>query len=200
MELKEIIRLGNENCFRSRIILATLSGKALKLENIHTEESMDDASSSIGLKDYQVAFLKLIEKVTNGSVIEINDTGTCLFYRPGLLMGGEIEFEVPCSRAIGYYLEMMVILAPFSKRPWQLHLFGVTASDSQDPSVDRIRLVSLAALRQFGIREGLEIKIMKRGAKPLGGGQVIFSCPTIKQIGPLRYLSPGKMKRIRGIA
>jgi RNA 3'-terminal phosphate cyclase-like protein len=77
--------------------------------------------------------------------------------------------------------------------------------------------VSLPHLQLFGISDGLElrvgvvdpcstavliifVKIKKRGALPLGGGEVQFLCPIIKQAKTLNFIAPGKIKRIRGIA
>jgi RNA 3'-terminal phosphate cyclase-like protein len=48
--------------------------------------------------------------------------------------------------------------------------------------------------------EGLEIKIVKRGAAPLGGGQVLLRCPVKRQLKPLQFTDQGKIKRIRGTA
>ena len=43
-------------------------------------------------------------------------------------------------------------------------------------------------------------KIVKRGAAPNGGGEVIFSCPVRRTLRPLQFTEPGKIKRIRGLA
>ena len=43
-------------------------------------------------------------------------------------------------------------------------------------------------------------KIKKRGSLPLGGGEVQFLCPLIKQAKTLNFIDPGKIKRIRGIS
>ena len=43
-------------------------------------------------------------------------------------------------------------------------------------------------------------KIIKRGAAPNGGGEVIFSCPVRRTLRPLQFTEPGKIKRIRGLA
>jgi RNA 3'-terminal phosphate cyclase len=40
----------------------------------------------------------------------------------------------------------------------------------------------------------------KRGSPPLGGGEVQFLCPVIKQVKTLNFVDPGKIKRIRGIS
>ena len=58
-------------------------------------------------------------------------------YRPGLLLGGSIEHECHNSRPIGYYLEMLMCLAPFTKEPLRAVLRGVTC-DKDDPSVSAV--------------------------------------------------------------
>lgn len=56
--------------FRHRIICATLSGKSIRISDIRADEG--------GLRDFEASFLRLIDKLSNGSHIEINDTGTKL--------------------------------------------------------------------------------------------------------------------------
>ena len=43
-------------------------------------------------------------------------------------------------------------------------------------------------------------QIVKRGAPPEGGGEVVFSCPVRRNLRPLQFTDPGKIKRIRGLA
>jgi hypothetical protein len=45
-----------------------------------------------------------------------------------------------------------------------------------------------------------DLQIKKRGAAPLGGGEVQFLCPIVKSVNTLNFVDPGKIKRIRGIA
>ncbi|XP_033115136.1 RNA 3'-terminal phosphate cyclase-like protein [Anneissia japonica] len=66
--------------------------------------------------------------------------------------------------------------------------------------VDIIRTVTLPLMSKFGIGEGLELKVTRRGAKPNGGGEVIFKCPVRRKLLPLQFIKPGKIKRIRGVA
>lgn len=67
-----------------------------------------------------------MDKITNGSRIELGETGTSLYYNPGLLAGGEVEHDCGLERGIGYYLEAVMALAPFCKSPLSLKLRGVT--------------------------------------------------------------------------
>jgi RNA 3'-terminal phosphate cyclase-like protein len=75
-----------------------------------------------------------LEKVTNGSVVEISYTGTSILYRPGAVEGGRIQHDCGIGRSISYYLEPMIALAPFSKKPFVLTMEGIT-TDHIDPSV-----------------------------------------------------------------
>jgi hypothetical protein len=108
--------------------------------------------------DYEVSLLRLIEKITNGSVIEISHTGTAILLKPGVLIGGPVVHDCPLSRSIGYFLEPIIAVAPFGKRPLMLTLRGIT-TDDKDLSVDLIRTVTLPHLAMFGVEEGMELKV-----------------------------------------
>ncbi|TRY57213.1 hypothetical protein DNTS_003287 [Danionella cerebrum] len=180
-------------CFRQRLVLSTLSGKAVKIRNIR---SKDD---NPGLRDFEASFIRLLDKITNGTRVEINQTGTVLFYQPGLLIGGSVDHDCCVQRSVGYYLEALLMLAPFVKTPLRALLKGVT-NDSIDPSVDLLKATALPLMKSFGVSDGLEIKVLKRGVAPSGGGEVLFSCPVNRCMKPVQLTEPGKIKRIRGTA
>lgn len=178
---------------RQRLVLATLSGKAVLITHIR-----DESDDHTGLTDYEASFVRLLEKVTNGSKIEINYTGTSITYIPGIINGGSIVHDCPTSRAVGYFIEPLLALAPFAKTPLDLLISGVT-NDNVDISVDLIRTLLLPSLARFGL-DHLEMKILKRGARPNGGGRVHLKLPTIRTLTPLNLTSPGLVTKIRGIA
>lgn len=181
------------NFFRQRIILSTLSGTPVQIVDIRKYEDEP------GIKEFEASFLRLMDKLTNGTKIEVNETGTGVLYIPGLLVGSVIDHDCSCERSIGYYLEPILSLAPFCKNALKLTLRGVT-NDRYDLSVDTIKYVSLALMKRFGMLEGLDLKILKRGAMPDGGGEIVFTCPTRRKLLPLQFVDMGKLKRIRGTA
>ncbi|XP_067429977.1 RNA 3'-terminal phosphate cyclase-like protein [Thunnus thynnus] len=182
------------NFFRQRLVLSTLSGKRVKITNIR---SKDD---NPGLRDFEASFIRLLDKVTNGSRIEINQTGTVLFYQPGLLYGGSVEHDCNLQRSVGYYLEALLMLAPFMKTTLKATLRGVT-NDPNDPTVDLLKSTALPLMKKFGIDgASFELKVVKRGMAPGGGGEVVFTCPVCRTIRPVQLTDPGKIKRIRGMA
>jgi len=179
--------------FRQRIVCSTLCGKSIKIDNIRV------ADESPGLRDFEANFLRLIEKITNGCEIIINETGTRVMYKPGFIVGGNISHDCGTSRSIGYFLEGILGIVPFGKQPLSINFTGIT-NDSIDPSVDFLRTVSLPLLKRFGIEEGLDLKIKKRGAPPNGGGQVIFQCPIVRSLNSIQLIEMERIRRIRGIA
>ena len=183
-----------EGCalFRQRISAATLSGKVLKITKIRQDDEYP------GLQDFEASFLQLIDKITDGAVIEINETGTSLRYKPGILVGGFTSHDCALSRPIGWYLEGLLSLAPLCKKPLQLELTGIT-NDATDLSVDTIIAVTLPLLRNFGI-EGATLQIKKRGASPKGGGHIEFYCPVMRELKPIYITDVGLVRRIRGTA
>mmetsp|Transcript_26188 Transcript_26188/g.36162 ORF Transcript_26188/g.36162 Transcript_26188/m.36162 type:complete len:361 (+) Transcript_26188:211-1293(+) len=184
---------GSQN-FRQRIVFATLSGKAIRIDGIR------ESSDNPGLHDYEANFLRLVEKVTNGCQVEINETGTSLKYRPGLISGGRaLSHDCGLARSMGYFLEPLLCLSLFGKKAVSITLSGVT-NDPVDPCVDTFRTVTLPLLRTVGVQEGLELRIVRRGAKPLGGGQVVVSIPVVRSLKPVHLLDAGLVKRVRGVA
>ena len=59
-----------------------------------------------------------------------------MVYKPGIIIGGRIEHDCGIARSIGYFLEPLVALTPFSKAPTVLVLQGIT-TDNIDLSVSK---------------------------------------------------------------
>lgn len=182
------------NFLRQRLVLATVSGRTVVIKDIRPRDEQP------GLRDFEASFVRLLDKICDGSEINIDETGTTLRYKPGQIVGGDgLVHTCPPSRGLTYFLEGLILLAPFAKAPLSIRLKGVT-NGSVDPSCDTFRTATLPLLSKFGISEGLVFKISKRGAAPGGGGEVTFSCPIVKKIEPVEVLDEGKIKRVRGVA
>ncbi|XP_076032788.1 RNA terminal phosphate cyclase 1 [Oratosquilla oratoria] len=182
------------NFLRQRLVLSSLTGRPVRIINIR-EKDVDP-----GLREHEASFIRLLDQISNGSRIEINDTGTVLMYRPGVLMGGRVEHSCPAQRGIGYFLEPLFMLAPFCKKSLDITLKGVT-NNKVDPTFDMIKYSLLPVLKKFlVVDEGLSLTMVKRGLPPNGGGIIKFSCPVRRSLKAFQWLECGKIKRIRGTA
>lgn len=167
------------NFFRQRLVLSTLSGRPVKITNIRSDDLHP------GLREYEVNFIRLLDKITDGARITINNTGTQLRYDPGALVGAPktIVHDCPESRCVTYWLEGLVLLLPFARNVTKLKLRGVT-NDGVDVSVDSFRTVSLVLLKKFFTvkkdaldcvganfdESGLSLKVERRGCRTVVGG------------------------------
>jgi RNA 3'-terminal phosphate cyclase-like protein len=141
-----------------------------------------------------------MDTLTKGTTIEIDETGTSITYKPGVILGGSyLTHDCSLSRGIGYFLEGILCLAPFSKNPISIKLTGIT-NHSRDISIDTFRNITLFLMKKFGLPTNPTIQILKRGASPNGGGEIQFDCPIVKNLTPIQILDEGMIKRIRGIA
>ncbi|CAG4959233.1 unnamed protein product [Parnassius apollo] len=176
-----------------RVLLSILSGRAIKIEDIRSTH--DDP----GLREYEVNLIRLLDKITNGTRVELSETGTSMYFQPGILVGGQVTHTCCTQRGIGYYLEVLLAVGPFCKEPLNAVLQGVTHHDL-DVSVDKIKSAALPVLLKFIlVDDGLELKVVRRGAPPLGGGEIVFRCPVRRHLRPLQWTKWGLVKRIRGV-
>lgn len=94
-----LLTYSGSNFMKQRLILSTLSGKPVRIIDIR------NLDQEPGLRGYEISFIRLLDKISNGSKIDINQTGTSVYYRPGLLNGGYIQHSCNEERGIGicYY-------------------------------------------------------------------------------------------------
>lgn len=211
------LRLSGHTSLTSRLVLSTLLGRAVRIDQIRP-----DSPTNPGLAPHEISFLRLLEAVTNGSHMEISYTGTVLLYKPGLITGsaagsgastaGVLKHEIPANntRGLSYFLLPMCLLAPFSKAKFNV-LFtgpGVITSSTEtwgDMSVDSVRTSILPLYAKFGIERDIELRILKRsnpGYRGIGGAgevQLVFG-HQVRLPKTLHLLSPGRVKKIRGVA
>ncbi|KER27748.1 hypothetical protein T265_05239 [Opisthorchis viverrini] len=182
--------------FRVKLALSLITLRPISITQIRNK------SLNPGVDAAEVSLLKLIDEVSNGTEIKISDTGTTVTCKPGILVGGTFTFECCGERGLGYFIEFLLLIAPFCKQPINATLMGVTNS-SIDPSPDMIKQAWFPAYRELigpSAAAALELTITKRGTAPNGGGEIVFSSKPCTGILPMMKLNEGKVYRIRGVA
>ncbi|CAP64925.1 uncharacterized protein PODANS_1_13160 [Podospora anserina S mat+] len=216
----QFVRLTGHRAFTQRLVLATLSGKP-----IHITKIRSTSPTNPGLAPHEVSFLRLLEAVTNGSVIDVSYSGTTLAYQPGLITGSVpgagtflsndlIEHTIPANntRGITYFLLPLALLAPFSKAHMNVRFSGpgvITSSTNApgDLSIDTFRTAILPLYGLFGIPPArIELRVLSRscpgpGGKG-GGGVVELRFASQVRLPKTLHLNrkPGRIRRIRGVA
>ena len=215
MTPQESLRLNSQKSLAHRLILSTLTGRAVRFERIRPS-----SLTHTGLAPHEISFLRLLEAVTNGSQFIIGLTGTELLYKPGLITGsapgsgasgGVIKHELPaeCTRGVSYFLIPLCLLAPFSKAPFNVIFTGpgviTSATPTGDLSADSVRTAILPLYAQFGISNKIELRILRRSNAGTGGKggagevQLVFG-HQVRLPKTVHILNPGRVKKIRGVA
>ncbi|KEY71061.1 hypothetical protein S7711_00885 [Stachybotrys chartarum IBT 7711] len=214
----EFLRFTGHRSFAQRLTLSTLTGRP-----VHISKIRSSSPTNPGLAPHEISFLRLLEAITNGSSTQISYTGTTITYQPGLITGciaglgasdGDIiEHNLPplCRRGVTYFLFPLCLLAPFSKAHMNVRFTGAgvitSATEAGDVSVDTFRTAVLPLFSQFGIPPvRIELRVLQRScvgsAGYGGGGSVELRFASQVRLPKTLHLnrSPGRIKRIRGVA
>jgi len=79
----------------------------------------------------------LIEKITNGTKVQIDESGTRVKFYPGVITnndGAEFEFDCGLGRSLSYFIEPLIVLGMYGKTALVCALTGIT-NDALDVSV-----------------------------------------------------------------
>lgn len=190
------MRFKGSDEFRYRLCLSVLTGRSVRIESIR-----DRSVSAIGLRDHEVTLLRLLDLITNGTKVDINETGTAVSFRPGVVLGGSIRDRFKCgnTRGLSYYLEALLMLAPFGKKPLSITLVGPTETPT-DPSIESVQHVLLPLLASFGMdgEYAPAVQYARKGLLPAGGGVVRAIIPVVRRLRPVHIMAEGFVKRVRG--
>ena len=85
-----MLKFNSSQHFRQRLVCATLSGRPLRIDGIREQDE------NPGVRDYEACLLRLIEKVTDGCVVEINETGAVQTLRTSSLHFVQLERHASC--------------------------------------------------------------------------------------------------------
>ncbi|KAJ5085690.1 RNA 3'-terminal phosphate cyclase-like protein [Penicillium argentinense] len=178
-----------------RLVLATIIGRPIRIKEIRTS-----SPTNPGVKPHEVAFIRLLSNITNAEKIILNETGTELYYKPGMIVGSatkagaqgtdssastklvkpESFMNNEYDRGLSYFLIPLCMLAPFAKTELDILFSGpgviTSSTPTGDMSVDSVRTAILPLYEKLGFgnaAKGVELRILKRsnpGPNGKGGG------------------------------
>lgn len=191
---KDYVVLTGSKYFRFRIMYSLLTFTPIEIKDIRPNEV------ELGLRDYEISFLKLIEKLTNGSKLFISSTGTSIKFIPGTITnnhGDEFEFECHKTRGLSYYIEGITPICLFGKETLNCVLKG-SSNNNQDLSVDCIKIEIEKIVERIVVGDSSKIEIKSRSFGNTDSAVITFRLPIIRFIEPFTWVDAGKVKKIGG--
>ncbi|EZG55156.1 putative RNA 3'-terminal phosphate cyclase-like protein [Gregarina niphandrodes] len=178
--------------FRQRIALSAITNRPVSMKDIRVK------TENPGLRPSEACILHILERVSENVAVDVRNGSTDLLVEPGLLVGRDYAFTVECppDRGLVYYLEFLVMIAPFMKHPANINLEGIT-DHPHDLSMDAFRTGLNAYTQKIGLPE-MGVNVIRRGLLPEGGGCVQFTCGVLKAVEPFKLIYGGRIARVRG--
>lgn len=192
---------------RVALALSTLTNQPFQITNIRASRPQP------GLKAQHLCAIQALKTISNATTNDIQLGSTELIFTPGKIKGGRYEFDIGTAGSITLFLQAIILPCLFAPSKITLTIKGGTSGKWQ-ASVDYLQQIVLPQLRRFV--EKIELKILKRGYYPAGGGEIIleispkyhlkeyktvqeFTTAIQEKIHLIQLTKQGTLEQIRGI-
>ncbi len=154
---------GGGQILRYALVYSIFLNKPFKIYNIRK------GRPNPGLKSQHLNILKALKMISD-SEVKGDEIGSLeVEFKPGKIKGGNIFLDFRTAGSISLFLQTIFPVGIFSKEPIYLHLKGGTDVPGA-PTIDYFENVIVKIVSR--IIEKFEMKILKRGYYPKGGGEV----------------------------
>lgn len=195
---------GGGSLVRVALALSALTGKEFKVTKIRSGRTQP------GLKAQHLTAIQALKQICQAETNEVQLGSTELWFKPGKIKSGTYEMDIGTAGSITLLLQALILPCLFASGKITLKVQGGTCGRGQ-ASVDYLQNVLLPHLQRF--TKKMELKILKRGYYPKGGGLVSLEIsPEHKnrdftsfyeelglRVKKLTLVEPGKLEQIKGV-
>lgn len=191
---------------RTALALSTLTGKEFIVSNIRS------GRKDPGLKAQHLQAINALKQICNAKTNEIELGSTKLHFKPDIIKSGNYTIDIGTAGSISLLLQALILPCMVAPSKITLKISGGTCGKWQ-ASVDYLQHVLLPYLRRFV--DKIDLKIIKRGYYPKGGGEVVLEInprfkqkdfptadvllTTLQTTPVINLLQQGTLEQIRGI-
>lgn len=150
-----------------------------------------------GLRPQHLTTLKAVTEICGARVRGLSIGSREVEFHPGPPRGGSYFFDIGTAGSISLLLQCVAPISAFADSKTRLKVIGGTATDMSPPVMTLERVVWEAS-RMMGFNG--ELKILREGFYPRGGGIVEAQINPIAELTPLVVETPEKVEKIRGVS
>jgi len=191
IEIDGSIGEGGGQILRTSISLSAVTGQAMRITNIRA------GRPNPGLSPQHVTSIEAVAQLCDADVDGLFAGSKEIVFRPGLLTGGEFDFDVGTAGSISLVIQSCLIPAVLSKARVAMTVKGGT-DVKWSPPIDFMKMVHLPILARFG--PACDLSLVSRGFYPEGGGEVRAEVSPTAKLLPVELGARGKVLGIEGIA
>lgn len=192
---------------RVALALSALTGQEFSVANIRAGREQG------GLKAQHLHAIKALQKICNAETNEVEIGSSELHFKPGKIKSGTYEIDIGTAGSITLLLQALLLPCLFAPRTVTLKIKGGTCGKWQ-ASVDYLQNLLIPHLQRFV--DKIEVRILKRGYYPQGGGEVevkiiprfmlshsvhfeLFWEDLKSKCARIKLIEQGKVEQVRGV-
>jgi RNA 3'-terminal phosphate cyclase (ATP) len=181
---------GGGQIVRTAVSLSALTQKPVKIINIRKKRK------NKGLAPQHISAVKAVKKLCNAEVNGLGVGSEELTFIPSKLSPKDFTVDIGTAGSISLIIQTLLPLSLGINKKFTVRIKGGT-DVKHAPPIDYIKNITLKILRNFGVMS--ELKVLKRGFYPEGGGEVIFEVKPSK-IKRFNLIEHSKYDTVEGIA
>ncbi len=183
---------GGGQILRTTLALAIVLQKPVKVINIRVKRS------NPGLRPQHLTVVKALAEISNADVEGAFKGSTTLIFKPRDLRGGNYSFNIGTAGSVTLVLQALLPVLVYADRPSTIEIIGGT-DVPWSPPIDYVINVMIPVLSKLGI-ENVEIKVLRRGHYPRGGGRVRIEVIPPRELNSVTLTSLGEIVKIEGLS
>lgn len=191
IELDGSIGEGGGAVLRTALALGAVCQRPIHIFNIRAKRTKP------GLQPQHLRGAEALAKLTSARVEGLEINSTELVFEPSTIEGGRYHIDIGTAGSTTLILQILMPTAAFASKPIEVEITGGT-DNPLAPPVDYLKNVTLPTLRKMGYRA--EVKCVRRGHYPRGGGIVQAHIDPIEQLDAVELGEAGEVTRISGLA
>jgi RNA 3'-terminal phosphate cyclase (ATP) len=167
---------GGGQIIRTAITLSCILNKPIKIRNIRKNRK------NPGLKPQHFTALKILKKICNANLGQLQIGDTSLEFIPGVVQSLNLKENVGTAGSISLIIQVLIPVSAICKKKLKLTIIGGT-NVLWSPAIDYTQIVLREAYARMGIY--FSINIIKRGYFPKGGGIIELEVLPSDKINPI---------------
>ena len=157
---------GGGQILRSAIALSCITGEGVEIFNIRANRP------NPGLKAQHLKGIEVAKIISNADVQGLRIGSTRITFKPKSIKSRNLKVDIGTAGSITLLFQTVLPPLLFSHEEIEIDVIGGTDVE-WSPSIDYFRFVTSKALKELGA--DFEVRVLKRGYFPEGGGRVVLS-------------------------
>jgi RNA 3'-phosphate cyclase len=183
---------GGGQIIRTAIGLSALTGKPCKIFNIRKNRP------NPGLRAQHLRGIQAVAELCGGRLKGASIGSKEIEFIPGEIKTRKLNIRIETAGSIGLVLQTLLTSAVKIENDLEISITGGATFGKYAPPLLYTKNVLLPILSKMGY--DLEIRILKHGFYPVGGGKVDIKIKPFEKLRSLNLIEQGVIERVQGIS